>query len=239
MIKDMELVKILWNYMRMNQKLRDADCIIALGTTDTNVANIASDLYLNGYSDKIIFSGGLGKDTYNLWNKTEAEKFAEIAMQRGVPRNAIYLEKESTNTGDNFKFSRKIIQQNKLDISSFIVVCKPYGERRAYAAFKKVMPEYDVIIHSENISCEEYYERNGREWIDVLVGDIQRMKLFFEKGWQVRTDVPQNVWRAYQLLVNRGFNKYVLKSIADEGNRESIEAKLNNVNKRDEKENQR
>lgn len=43
------------------------------------------------------------------------------------------------------------------------------------------MPEYDVIIHSENINCEEYYKRNGNEWIDVLVGDVQRMKLFYEK----------------------------------------------------------
>lgn len=40
-------------------------------------------------------------------------------------------------------------------------MCKPYDEKRAYAAFKKIMPEYDVIIHSENISCEEYYKRNG------------------------------------------------------------------------------
>lgn len=73
-------------------------------------------------------------------------------------------------------------------------MCKPYDEKRVYAAFKKIMPEYDVIIHSENISCEEYYKKNGNEWINVLVGDVQRMKLFYEKGWQIKMEIPQEVW---------------------------------------------
>ena len=74
-----------------------------------------------------------------------------------------------------------------------MLYAKPYDEKRAYAAFKKIMPEYKVIIHSENITCEEYYEKNGKEWVNVLVGDIQRMKLFYEKGWQIKMDIPQNV----------------------------------------------
>ena len=44
--------------------------------------------------------------------KTEAEKFAEIAIKKGVPRENIYLEKESTNTGDNFRFSKKLIEKD-------------------------------------------------------------------------------------------------------------------------------
>lgn len=39
----------------------------------------------------------VGKITYKLWNETEAEKFTKIAMSKGVPREDIYLEKESTN----------------------------------------------------------------------------------------------------------------------------------------------
>lgn len=35
-----------------------------------------------------------------------------------------------------------------LNKNNLEVVCKPYDEKRAYAAFKKIMPEYDVIIHS-------------------------------------------------------------------------------------------
>ena len=161
--------------------------------------------------------------------KQKQKKFAEIAIKKGVPRENIYLEKESTNTGDNFRFSKKLIEKEKLNIKSCIVVCKPYDEKRAYAAFKKIMPEYDVIIHSENISCEEYYKRQGDEWINVLVGDIQRMKLFYEKGWQIKMEIPQEVWNAYEILVKRGYNKFVLKNIKDEGDKKNIEMKLNKV----------
>ena len=83
---DIKEIQILWNYMKMNHKLKQSDCIIGLGTVDTNVANIASELYLKGYANKIIFSGGLGKITYKLWNETEAEKFAQIAIKKGVPK---------------------------------------------------------------------------------------------------------------------------------------------------------
>ncbi len=209
-MKDIEQIQVLWDYMKMNHKIRNADCIIGLGTMDINVANVASELYLKGYANKLIFSGGLGKITRKLWNETEAEKFAKIAIQRGVPSNNIYLEKESTNTGDNFRFSKKLIENLKLDIKSCIIVCKPYDEKRAYATFKKIMPEYDGIVYSENISCEEYYQKYGNEWVHVLVGDIQRMKIFYEKGWQIKMDIPQNVWKAYETLVRKGYNKFVL-----------------------------
>ena len=228
-MEDLKLVQILWDYMKMNQKLQFSDCIIGLGTIDTNVANIASKLYLNGYADKIIFSGGLGKITYKLWNETEAEKFAKIAVKNGVPQEKIYLEKNSTNTGDNFRFTKKLIEDEKLNIKSCIVVCKPYDEKRTYATFKKIMPEYEVIIHSENIKCEEYYNRNKTKWIHVLVGDIQRMKVFYEKGWQIKMDIPKKVWNAYEILVKRGYDKFVLKDKLDEGEKKNIEIKLKEV----------
>ena len=226
---DMKFIQILWDYMKMNQELKHSDCILGLGTMDTNVANIASELYLKGYADKLIFSGGLGKITYKLWNETEAEKFAKIAIEKGVPSKHIYLEKESTNTGDNFRFSKRLIENESLNIKSCIIVCKPYDEKRAYAAFKKIMPEYEVIMHSENISCEEYYKRNGNVWVHVLVGDIQRMKLFYEKGWQIKMDIPQDVWTAYEILVKRGYERFILKDKKDEGDKKNIETKLNKV----------
>ena len=228
-MENMDKVEILWNYMRMNHQLKHADCIMGLGSEDINVANIASELYLKGFADKIIFSGGLGKITYKLWNETEAEKFAKIAIEKGIPSENIYLEKESTNTGDNFRFSKKIIEKEKLDIHSCIVVCKPYDEKRTYATFKKILPEYEVIIYSGNISCYEYNKMNKNEWIDALVGDIQRMTLFYQKGWQIEMDVPEKVQKAYEELVNLGYNKFILKDDKDVGDKTNIENRLNKL----------
>lgn len=111
-----ELIQILWDYMRMNQRLEKSDCIIVLGTIDVSVVDVAVDLYFKGYANKIIFSGGVGKITSKFWKETEAEKFAKRAMELGVPKNNIYIENESTNTGDNFRFTKRLIEKEKLDI---------------------------------------------------------------------------------------------------------------------------
>lgn len=214
-MKDIDLVQVLWDYMQMNHKLEKKDCIIVLGTCDTTVVDFATELYFKGLADKIFFSGGLGKITGRLWNETEADKFAKLAIELGVPEENIYIENKSTNTGDNFRFTKKMIEENNMNINSCIIVCKPYDEKRAYAAFKKIMPEYDGIIASKQMTCQEYYEyfKNDRnindEWIHVLVGDVQRMDVFAKKGWQIEMDVPNYVWDAYNELVNRGYDKYI------------------------------
>lgn len=216
-MENKELIQILWNYMQMNHKLKKADCMIVLGTVDITVADFAADLFLKGYADKIIFSGGLGKITSKLWSEPEANIFAKRAIEKGVPEDKIYVENESTNTGDNFRFSKQLIERENLDVNSCIIVCKPYDEKRAWAAFRKLMPDYEGIIASNKISPEKYYEQSGNvvvakdEWIHVLVGDIQRMKVFAEKGWQIEMDIPEYVWEAYEKLVKLGYDKYVIK----------------------------
>lgn len=212
-ISDQQLIEILWDYMHLNHKLKKMDCIIVLGCSDISVVDVAVDIYKKGYSNKIIFSGGLGKDTSKMWNEPEAEKFAKIAINQGVPKENIYIENKSTNTGENFRFTKKLIENNNLNIKTCIVVHKPYDERRAYATFKNWMPEYDGIVSSWNISMEDYdkyaKENNLPSWVNLMVGDVQRMRVFYEKGWQVKDEVPDNIWEVYEELVKRGYDEYV------------------------------
>lgn len=216
--KDIMLrVEILWNYMKLNQLPRKKDCILGLGCHDTNIAKRCAELYLEGYANYVIFSGGLGKITEKLWNKSEAEKFAEIAINMGVPKEKIFIESNSTNTGDNLIFTKSLIQKNNLSINSFIVVTKPCAERRIKATFEKQMPEFDAIYTSPTLSFDEYmhiYE-NGPvsqiAMINALVGDIQRFEAYYLKGFQVYVEVPEDILNAYNYLVNAGFNKYIVK----------------------------
>lgn len=216
-IREDELIEKLWNYMQSNQKIEKSDCIIGLGCEDLNIAKIAVDLYSKGYSDKIIFSGGLGKVTKNIWKETEANKFAEYAIKNGVPKENIYIENKSTNTGDNFRFTKELLNQKKLNIKSCIIVCKPYAQKRVEATFKKIMPEYQGTITSQNIDFKQYcnqYEKeigDKNEVIEDLVASVERMKVFAERGWQVPIDIPNDVWKAYEELVEMGYDKYYTK----------------------------
>src|SRR5690349_17208249 len=123
------LAQELWDYHHMQHELQKADCIFALGSHDLRVANRAAELYLQGWAPLLIFSGGLGNLTKSIWTETEADQFAAIAIEMGVPADAILVENESTNTGENILFTQELLQERGLDPQSFIVVQKPYMER--------------------------------------------------------------------------------------------------------------
>jgi len=47
------------------------------------------------------------------------------------------------------------------------------------------------------------------EVINVMVGDLQRIKMYPEKGFQVHQDIPKEVWDAYLKLVEMGYTKHL------------------------------
>src|SRR4026209_778488 len=98
------LAQQLWNYHQMNHELAKSDCILALGSHDLRVADRAAELYLEGWAPLVIMSGGLGNFTQDMWTETEADQFAAIAIKKGVPADAIFIENRSTNTGENILF---------------------------------------------------------------------------------------------------------------------------------------
>lgn len=179
------LAKIIWEYHHMNQKLEKADCIFVLGSHDKRVAEYAADLFFQGLAPYILFSGGFGRLTEGNFTKPEAELFAEIAVTRGVPREKIIIENKSTNTGQNVEFSKKILKEKGFEFHTFILVQKPYMERRTFATFKQVWPEKEFRVTSPQISYEEYPndEISQDEMINIMVGDLQRIKIYPEKGF--------------------------------------------------------
>lgn len=205
------LAEILWNYMLMGHEPRPCDLILTLGSNDTRVAEHAADLFLRGLAPRLLFSGNVGILTQGKFTKTEAETFADIAIARGVPREAILLETRSTNTGENIQFSRALLAEHGLDPQTFIVVQKPYMERRAYATFMKQWPGKDILMASPPLSWSDYpNELLTKEIIiPILVGDLQRIRLYPEKGFQIPQDIPGDVWAAFEELVARGFTSHL------------------------------
>ena len=207
------LAKILWNYHQLHHTLEQSDCILVLGSMDTRTAERGADVYLQGYAPIIIFSGGLGKLTKDMWAETEAELFANIALDKGVPREAIFIENKSTNTGENILFTQQLLQEKNLNLDSFIVVQKPYMERRSYATFKKHWPDKKLLVTSPLLSFEEYptNDISVEKLINMMVGDLQRIKYYPEKGFQIYQEIPEEVWKAYEELVKMGFDKQLIK----------------------------
>jgi len=206
------LAKKIWEYGHMHQELEKADAIFALGSHDVRVAEYAAALFLDGWAPLLIFSGKEGRLTKNLLTKSEAEVFADVALKAGVPKEKIIIEPNSTNTGENILFTKKLLEEKGFDIRKFILVQKPYMERRAYATFKKQWPEKEFIVTSPPIPFEEYpdHVKPREAMINTLVGDLQRIKLYPDKGFQIFQDIPPDVWSAYEALIVLGYTKHMV-----------------------------
>lgn len=210
-----ELAKILWRYNSLNQPLKKSDVILVLGSHDIRVAQRGAELFLEGYAPLIIFSGNVGRLTKGVWGEPEAEIFAREAIKIGVPKDKILIEDKSNNTGENIRFTEKLLEGRGIQANSFILVQKPYMQRRAYATFKKLLPDRDVIVTAPQISFEEYPNEliSKEHVINIMVGDTQRIKVYPEKGFQIPQEIPDIVWSAYKELVNRGYNKHMVSNV--------------------------
>jgi uncharacterized SAM-binding protein YcdF (DUF218 family) len=205
------LAQTLWDYHHLYHVPERSDCIFVLGSHDKRVATRGAELYLQGWAPLLIFSGGLGNLTRDIWTETEADQFAAIALSMGVPASAILVENESTNTGENILFTQQLLQQRGLDPQSFIVVQKPYMERRSYATFKKHWPDKKLLVTSPQIDFIHYPtdEIPLERVIHVMVGDLQRIRIYPAKGFQIYQEIPDTVWQAYERLVALGFDKHL------------------------------
>lgn len=212
-----DLAQTLWRYHRMNHALAKADAILVLCSHDLLVAERGAQLLLDGWAPLLIFSGGLGVITKHMWSEPEADQFARIAVRMGVPAGQILIENKSANTGENVAFTKQLVLDKKLNLNKFIVVQKPYMERRSYATFKKVWPEKEVIVTSPQVSFEEYVARyankklSADDVISIMVGDLQRIKLYAEKGFQIPQEIPAEVWSAYEQLIAVGYDRHLAR----------------------------
>ena len=201
------LARLVWDYHHMHHEVGPADVILVQGSHDLRVAERGAELYLEGLAPLLVLSGGLGNLTQELWDEPEAVKFARVAREMGVPEDAMLLEPRSTNTGENVRFTRELLQERGLRPRSFILVQKPYMERRTYATFKKVWPDVDAVVTSPRIGFDDYAndEIPMERVVHIMVGDLQRIRLYPERGFQIEQEIPEEIWTAFERLVALGF----------------------------------
>lgn len=206
------LAQIIWDYHHLNHNLENADLVLALGSNDLRVADWAAEVFLQGWAPRLMFSGNVGALTRGKFAKSEAETFAEIAVQKGVPREAILIEPESTNTGENIAFSRRVLAERGLDPERIIVVQKPYMERRAHATFMNFWPGKRLIVTSPPIPFAGYFtaELPKDLVINIMVGDLQRIRDYPAKGFQIPQEIPDEIRQAYEKLLALGYDKHLI-----------------------------
>ncbi len=206
----------LWDYLYIEHPLQPVDVVIGFGSHDQSIAVRAAGIYKAGWAPVVLFTGYLGKGTAGIFLKPEAEMYAEIAMKNGVPAEAILIEAKATNTSENIRFSRNLLEQKGLGPKRIIAVHKPYMTRRVFAALQKQWPQVEVIVAPANQSLGDYFAGmmadgvEESEIINSIVGDFLRMDVYARLGYQVPQDIPPKAKDSFAKLVEYGYDKYVV-----------------------------
>lgn len=190
--------RILYDYHRMGMPIQQsAEAIFTLCSFDLRVAHRAVDLFDRGKSRYLIFSGGHGKHTAKLFSKPEAQVFADVALERGIPKEKIILETESTNTGENVRFTYDLLNSMGLSPRRLILVQSSYMERRTYATFKRQWPDPTVqfTVTSPQLTFDEYPSSTvpKKLFITFMVETLLRIKEYPERGFQITQEIPDEV----------------------------------------------
>ncbi|MGY3570077.1 YdcF family protein [Vibrio paucivorans] len=197
-------IESLWQYMLMEHSPEQSDIIFVLCSNDIRVAEHAASLYLKGLAPKIVFSGGEGRFTNGLFDKSEAETFAAIARDCGVPAEDIIIENLATNTGENVLFTHKLLQEKAISPERIILVQKPFMERRTYATFMKQWPDEVQAVYVTSPYQPFFDYLNEHMTLDLVVeallSDYERILNYPAFGFQIEQPTSPEAQHAYEKL---------------------------------------
>jgi DUF218 domain len=210
---DMRRARRLWDYLRLGIPVRLAECLLVFGGHDLGVAERAAELYVDGIAPFIVVSGGSRAVPDGSEFATEADAIADVLLQRDVPKDAIALERLASNTSENFWLSAELLRDLGLDPQKFLVVQKPYTERRTLATARRRWPAKQVAVTSQQIGFDEYCAADipVSRILSMLAGEALRLKNYAATGLiDLDEPVPADLLEAANALQAAGFNSRTL-----------------------------
>jgi uncharacterized SAM-binding protein YcdF (DUF218 family) len=191
----------------MHHEPRPCSVAIALGSHDLGVADTAADMYHLGFAPLIVMTGATSPTTEARMPRGEAAHYRERALELGVPDSAMLVEPHACNTGENITNSRELLESANVEVTSVLLISKPYEERRAYATARKLWPSVELICASTPMAFDEYVAtiQDEHPVIDMMVGALQRLLIYPKLELTISQGVADEVDAAYQRLLNGGF----------------------------------
>ncbi len=220
---------------------RQADRIILMGgITTPDFAEMAARAYQKGLAKGLMVVGGAGHSTQNLRKniarhhrygvvgtagRPEADMLCDILIGfLGVDRDAILVERDSTNCGNNATFALEVARRSGAVPGVAVIVQDPIMQRRTYesfrhawrdertvfACFAPVIPLLAVrdgtMVFADSLHAG-YYGLSG--FLDLVMGEIPRLRDDAEgygpngHGFIGHVDIPDSALCAFDRLLPR------------------------------------
>lgn len=214
-----------------------ADCVVLAGNAVIPTIDAACQI-AHEQQIPLLITGGIGHSTTFLYTaiarhsryhtiqtagRAEAAILADIARQFWhIPAKNIWVEDQSTNCGENARFSAQILAQRAEPINTAIVVQDPTMQRRTVATFRRVTrddpdaprwlsyPGFTPVLCNQQDGVRFAGMPEGvwtvERYLALVVGEIPRLRND-ETGYGPRgrdfivpVDFPADVEAAWQTL---------------------------------------
>jgi hypothetical protein len=200
--------------MCRHDRLSKIEILVVLGSTDIVVPAFAASLAHQHHPKLIVCSGGLAHqdDLLNTgWAEPEAKVFDRVLAGFGI--GGVTTETQSTNTGDNIKFSIEKIRERGLSPNGICFVHKPYMTLRTKLTASTLLEDHRFQVAGPAFDFDDYYFMfaNQQNLISVMVGDFQRIVRYPDKGYSARCDVPKEAADAFEFLKAAGYSQHLLQ----------------------------
>lgn len=211
----LRFARVIWDFHQLKHRPIAADVIIALGTNDLRVAEYAAELFLSGFGKLLVCTGAIahqGDLLQTPWDRPEAEMYAAVAEKRGVPAASLLLETHATNTAENIRFSRRLLESRGVRPANVVLAVKPFMQRRTWATMAVEWPEMPATVASPSMSLDEYFtsDLTPEKIIHIMMGDLQRIWIYGTRGWSAPQHIPGEVRGAFEYLKAAGFTAHLL-----------------------------
>jgi uncharacterized SAM-binding protein YcdF (DUF218 family)/glycosyltransferase involved in cell wall biosynthesis len=136
----------------------------------------AIDLYKAGGSTHLVLSSGY------VYSFPEAEVMRTLAVDHGVPPEAIVLERRATNTYQNVAHVHDILQARGW--TSVLLVSSPYHMRRALLVWRKSAPDIAVVPAPPPRS--QFYDHvsgASLEQVRAVLHEYLAIAVYWRRGW--------------------------------------------------------
>jgi hypothetical protein len=179
------------------------DAVIGFGMFDLALPRFCGELYTRGLARRIVFTGGIGAGTGDLGGP-EADVWRRELRQShpGIADDAVVLENQSTNTGENVSFTAARLRAIGpectfgVGIRRVLVVASPTRMRRVWLTIQCQQQTLQLTRTGPMTSRAADAALYGAQGIDHaahMCGELDRIVAYAERGWVRAEPLPQPI----------------------------------------------
>ncbi len=188
---NMRIVKEISDFIFVEDQLQKADAILIPGGAYPELAELAAELFQEGYAKWVVPSGAYAitegrfagvkskQDIYTGPYETECDFYCDILKKNGVPMSNIIPEDKSQFTAQNAWFTKALLEERGIRLEKAIICCKAFHARRCLMYYQFTFPDTEFIVvpakdtHGGLITKENWYR--SEVGVEKVLGELSRI----------------------------------------------------------------